>query len=240
MYEARGSRDRGRRDSTGDIYTTVARPSRVRAPCRGAAGPLWCRRNRWGGIDNWRRVPDSRPIDNRGGSLSGCGPARCALSLQHSGQVPPCFTKQASLPIRLQFVHASSRQKQHIDSAEHRDILPEGFACHPLDPIASRSKADVLSGYHHSEPGAGALVSARKNQIVAVGQSVLGSGKNGLEIRRCQQSSRPGERCCIRTPDGHCPLRQTGACGLWPGDVSVPGGLWPLPCAHETRGSACA
>jgi hypothetical protein len=90
------------------------------------------------------------------------------------------------LPTWRQLVYPSPRQKQNIDGAEEMQMLAEGFANHPLDPVAPGGKTDVLARDHHPQPGTGALIMSDKYQIIAAGYALFSAGENGLEIS-CSQ-----------------------------------------------------
>ncbi len=97
------------------------------------------------------------------------------------------------MPTRRQFVYAAPGQKQNIDGTEEMQVLTKRFASHPLDPIASGGKTDVLARYHHSQAGTNTLIASEKYQVVTAGDALLGAGENGLKISGRQQSSRPGK-----------------------------------------------
>jgi len=123
------------------------------------------------------------------------------------------------LPTRRQIVYAAPGQKQNIDSTEEMLVLTKSLASHPLDPVASGGKTDVLARDHHSQAGTNTLIVSEKYQVITAGDALLGTGENSLKISRGQQSSRPSKRCGGRDADGHRLLRQSGACAPWPGDA---------------------
>jgi hypothetical protein len=123
------------------------------------------------------------------------------------------------LPNRRQLVYAAPGQKQNIDGTEEMLVLTKSFASHPLDPVTSRGKADVLARDHHSQAGTNPLIASEKYQVITAGDALLGTGEKGLKISGGQQSSRPGKRCGRRDTAGHRLLRQSGACALWHGDA---------------------
>jgi hypothetical protein len=97
------------------------------------------------------------------------------------------------LPTRRQFVYAAPGQKQNIDGTEEMLVLTKRFASHPLDPVASGGKTDVLARYHHSQAGTNTLIASEKYQVITAGDALLGAGENSLKISGRQQSSRPGK-----------------------------------------------
>jgi hypothetical protein len=90
------------------------------------------------------------------------------------------------LPSWRQLVYPSPGQKQNIHGAEEMQMLAEGFASHPLDPVTPGGKTDILARDHHPQAGTYALIVSEKYQIVAARDAFFGAGENSLEISRRQ------------------------------------------------------